>query len=240
MFDRHAAVSLLSSGLASLLLLSAAASAQHGVNLEPVSSSTVSRLELAVPRKAVTELERGVKACAKADWHSAVERFRKAIALYPQYALAYNNLGTAYTKAGDPQKGFEAYQQAVSRDDHLSMAYVNMARLLQSQDRLNEAEPLLEKVLSFDLRNGDALFVLSVVEFRLGKYDGAVAHAHEAMSINPQRYALAHYIAGQALQAQKSMSDAAAEYTLFLKQSPDSPYAAQVRAALRQLGNPTQ
>ncbi len=233
MFDRRTGVLL--PLLASLLLVKAQAQSAPAQTFEPASKSMISARDLAVPSKAAKEFKRGDEACAKADWRSAIEHFRKAIAEYPPYASAYNNLGSAYDKRGDAQAAADAFRQAISLDDHLAAAYVNLARVLEKQQRWSDAEPLLTRVLSFDPRNGEALLVLSYVQLRLKDYDHAAANAVEASAINGSQFALAYYIAGMALQASNRASQAAAEYAAFLKASPNSPFAPRAQAALQEL-----
>jgi len=205
-------------------------------NSQVPPTATVSQASLKVPKKASKELDRGGEAFQQGDWKAAVEHYEKAIALYPEYAVAYNNLGSAYVKSGDYDKARESYEKAVGIDSHLASAYVNLARLLQVQKRLPEAEEQLSKALALEPTQPETLTMLALVQFREGKLDEAIANARKVHSGDPDPYPVAHYIAAVALQAKQDQAGAQAEYELFLKESPNDPNAPRARAALKELG----
>ena len=217
-----------------VLLLNGVAKAQ-GVQFQTRPAATVAASELAVLARAAKEMERGNEAVRRGEWHKAIAHFEAAVSAYSQYAVAYNNLGIAYLKSGQVEKAITAFDRAIQLNDRLSMAYVNEARLLHIQGRSADAEPLLKKVLSYEPRYGEALLLLSFVEFRRGKYDEAVGHARDALLLDAAQYALAHFVLAMALQAKNDHQNAASEYRAFLKQSPHSPYAARAQARLNQL-----
>ena len=94
--------------------------AREMVNANPTKSSgaTVSASDLKVPKKASKEFDKATKLIAKQDWQAAIDQLNKALALYPDYAEAYNNLGVVYAHLGDPNKEREALQKAVAADNH--------------------------------------------------------------------------------------------------------------------------
>src|SRR5580700_4012070 len=55
--------------------------------------ATVSASDLKVPKKASQEFDKAIKLIAKHQWQKAIEQLNKAVALYPSYGEAYNNLG---------------------------------------------------------------------------------------------------------------------------------------------------
>src|SRR5215831_17196006 len=56
-------------------------------------SPSISVIELNVPRKASTEMNKGMDAYSKGDMEKATAHFEKAIAEYPRYARDYDMLG---------------------------------------------------------------------------------------------------------------------------------------------------
>ncbi len=199
----------------------------------------ISAHDLAAPRAAAEEYKRGLQAFDKADWPAAIEHFRKAIAKYPNYPSAYNDLGTAYDKTGNAEDAVNAFRQAIILDDHLSVGYLNLARVFERQRFWTDAEGVLRRVLTFDARNGDALLLLSYAQIGLGEFEQAAANAIEATALPGAHQAFAHYLAGSAMLATNQDRRAVEQYTIFLQQSPDDSFAPQARAALHQLqGSP--
>ncbi len=211
--------------------------AAQQIQFETRHPATVDAWELAVPPKAAQEMAHGNEAIRRGEWRNAIRSFEAAIAAFPEYAVAYNNLGIVYVRISEADRAIGAFERAIRLNDHLSMAYVNEARLLQTQGHLTDAERLLKKVLSYDPRYGDALLLLAFVEYRQHNYDEAVGHARSALAVDAAQYVLAHFVVGMALQAESKFDAAAAEYRTFLKQAPQSPYAVRARARLEQVAD---
>jgi len=77
--------------------------------------------------------------------------------------------------------------------------------------------------------------MLSEQQLLSGEYDKAIATARKVHSMPHEHLAQVHLICGDALQHQGKNAEALAEYELYLKEYPDSPQVAQVRAAMAQL-----
>ncbi len=196
---------------------------------------TISKVALRAPAKAVKEFDRGNQAFAESNINGAIRHLQKAIELYPEYAAAYNNLGSAFARNREWDKGIDAYHNAIRLDDHLADAYVNLARVLALQNKYSDAESLLAKDLSFDPLNSSALMLISSVELRLGKYDECLSNLHKLSTASAKAYPFSHYIAAVALRAKNDIHLAVAEYDLFLKESPLNPYVPQAKAAVKEL-----
>src|SRR5579864_2862926 len=88
--------------------------------------ATVSASDLRVSKKASEEFDKATKLIAKKEWKKAIDQLNKALALYPGYAEAYNNLGVVYARLGDSVKEREALQKAIAANDHFVPAFVNL------------------------------------------------------------------------------------------------------------------
>ena len=66
------------------------------------------------------------------------------------FTHAGHNLGNLYTQLGDPAKAEEYYHAAIAVDDLAYGPKVNLALLLNTQGRNDEAEVLLREVLAYD------------------------------------------------------------------------------------------
>jgi tetratricopeptide repeat protein len=214
---------------------------------EAGSGPTVALIDLNVPKKARKELEKGNREAGKKNWAAAAAHYRAAIQEYPSYATAYNNLGIVLFQTGDKAGSRAAFEKAVSLNDHYSEACVNLGRMLYNQGDFAAAETLMEKALRSEPRNLDALIVESSAELRQGKLALAAANAlkvHDyqqpacpAPCKNPglDRYPIAHYIAGKALEFSQKLAAARDQFQLYLAEAPDGPLAPQVRSELASL-----
>lgn len=197
----------------------------------------VAVVDLNVPEGAKKEFDHGVAALQKNDWLEAKNRFQKATELHPQYASAFNNLGFALMNLGQRNQGRQAFERAVSLNGHFANAYLNLGKVSIAEGNYPEAESFLSKAAGLNPLNPAGLLLLASVDLQLGKYDECIANARRAHGLPHESHAIAHIFAARAFEAKHSPSEAMAEYKLFLEESPDSPSASKVRAALKVLQN---
>ena len=208
--------------------------ASHGSVRSP--GGAVSAKSLAVPEKAKKELQKGNNAVKKQDWNEAERQYRKTIDDFPQFALAYDNLGVVCMQRKDYACARSAWEKATSLDPGSAQGFLNLGRLHMAENSLPAAEQALQRGLSLEPLNVLGMALMADVEFLMGKYDQAVMYAHKVHTVPHQAYAVAHLIAGDSLAAQKKFTEAAAEYRTLLREAPEGPAANGARAGLRRLG----
>jgi tetratricopeptide (TPR) repeat protein len=197
--------------------------------------STVSTADLNIPAKAAREFDKATQLMARSDWKNAIAQLNRALALYPKYAAAYNNLGVAYARLGDRPHEREALQKAVAL--HFAPAFVNLAKMAIADRDMSQAETLLGKATVDDPANTPTLILLANVELLEHHYDLAIGNCRKVHSLAHDSHALAHYIAARALEHEKRPSDAAAEFRTFLQEEPTGERAEAVRRELSGLQN---
>ncbi|HXW04116.1 MAG TPA: protein kinase [Vicinamibacterales bacterium] len=114
--------------------------------------------------------------------------FERAIALDPEFALAYTTLSSLYGGLGETGRGEEyarlAYEHrdGVSERERLFITYQYHDRVTGDQTRAREALEVWTRSYPRDYRPANALAVLLI---RLGDYERAIAQAEEASRRNP-------------------------------------------------------
>jgi len=95
------------------------------------------------------EFNRGLRARAAQDYESAAAAFRRAVALRPTYAEAWNGLGYALRQQGKYPESLQAYHEALRlRPDfpealeYLGETYVKLGRLDDARRTLDRLKPL--------------------------------------------------------------------------------------------------
>lgn len=197
----------------------------------PVTSAA----ELRVPQNARKAFDQGMTAWQKKDYQQAADKFEKAVADYPEYDTAYNNLGVMYAHLGQNDKAMAAFKRSVELNDKNADADRNLARMLLREKKYAEAEDLLKKSLAVEPSEPATLTMLVMAEAQDGKLDEAVADAKKVHAVPHEGYAVVHYIAGEILEDKHQSADAIAEYNLYLKEAPSGPEAAQAKTALERL-----
>jgi Flp pilus assembly protein TadD len=209
-----------------------AAGAEPGAGVR--ASASVAAVDLNVPKKAAKEYKHAGKEMEDENWEKAINHLDKAIAIYPQYASAYNDLAVCYGHLKQKDRQRTALLKAISLNDHCVPALVNLGYLDMKDGQFAEAETLLNKALTAEPTNADALCLRAQVELEQGHYDQAIADARKAHGLT-HHFAMVHCTAASALQRENRIPEAIAELQLFLKEEPQGPRAEIVRRALLEM-----
>ena len=209
---------------------------------KPVDSKSplVSAADLNVPPKARKELDKANEPMLLHDYKKALEHLNKAIAIYPQYATAYNNLGVLYARMNDVPHEQEALEKAISLDGHFAMALVNLGKLSLREKNFPKAESVLDKAVGASPNNAESLMLLADAEYMDQHYDAAITSARQAHAASHDHPSFVHYIAARAYQNKNRQQDALAEFQIFLKEEPHGPRADHVRGDIAKIQRAAQ
>ena len=191
--------------------------------------STVSASDLKVPKKASQEFDKATKLIAKQEWQKAIDQLNKALALYPAYAEAYNNLGVVYARLGDSAKERDALQKAIALNDHFAPALVNLARMEMKQQDFGAAEAHLNQASAADPINTRTLVLLAQTQLLNHHYEDAIASAGKVHAMSHDAYAVVHYVAARAWERLNRFAEAVRELQLFLTEEPSGERATAAR-----------
>jgi len=203
-----------------------------------VRGRVVSTAELSVPQNARQEYSRAHDAVARQDIDAAIAHLKKAIEIAPQYAAAWNQLGTiAYQSKQYPQA--EAYfREALKQDPNAYSPLVNLGGALMAQNKVEESLAVnLEAVKAMP---GDALAhsQLGSSYFFLGRLDEAEIQLKEAKAIDPGHFSYPQLVLVGIYTRRNQPEAAAAEIREFIKLHPDSEWTPKLRKALETLAVP--
>ena len=209
----------------------------HGSSTAPggLDSSIIPTSRMKAPEKAQKEFEKGSESLDKKAWEEARKHFEAAIAIYPDYDVAYNGLGQALANTGDATAARTAFEKAIKINDNFAMAYRNLARISLSERKFDEMDSLLTRSLSSDPLNAWALAYAAYAELQLHKFDDAIDHARKAHSVPHDGLASIHIVAARALEEKQRPAEAAAEYRLYLQEDATGRDAERARKAIARL-----
>jgi tetratricopeptide (TPR) repeat protein len=98
----------------------------HSISLDPGAAAPIEDLYAAAKRY----VSKGHELSQERRYSEAETCYRKAIDLFPGYALAHNNLGWVRQMVGDEQGALKSYEEALRVDSGLRIARRNLATLL--------------------------------------------------------------------------------------------------------------
>ncbi|HLM84457.1 MAG TPA: tetratricopeptide repeat protein [Candidatus Bathyarchaeia archaeon] len=102
------------------------------------------------------------------DMNRAVEEFKKAIEINPNYADAYHNLGNTYQAMGQLELAMENYLKAASINPQLWQSYQNMAAIYFNREQYDQALENIKKALEINPNDQNLQQNLQVIEAKAG------------------------------------------------------------------------
>ena len=160
------------------------------------------------------------------DLERAIDYFQKAIAIDPNYALAYSGLADAYslnivnTSRERMGKAREAALKALSLDDNLPEAHASLGRILSVDDYdFAGAERELRRAIELNPNYGTGHHFLGDLLSITGRFEEAFAENRRAMELEPYS-AVFKACYGNSLTRARSYDEATAQYNKALELEP--------------------
>ncbi len=179
---------------------------------------------------------RGEQLAGEGKIDEAIEAFRRAISIDPQYAAAHHNLGVLLRRQGLINEAIESYTRAIAIQPDFAEVHNNLGASLKDLGRLDEAVASYLKALAIKPDYAEAHNNLGNALRELGKLDEAVANFHKALAIKPD-IAEAHNNLGNVLQELGKLDEAVASFHKALDIKPDYVEAhSNLGSAFKQLG----
>ena len=162
----------------------------------------------------------GASAAQLGKLDEAVIAFQKALAIRPDNAGAYSNMGNALKNQGKLKEALEAYKKALSIRPDYAEAYLNMGNVLKEQEELQEAIGAYNKALAIKTDYADAYLNLGNALRDQGKLEEAIAAYNKVLSVKPD-YAEAYNNKGLIFKEQEKLEEAINAYNNALSIKPD-------------------
>lgn len=150
----------------------------------------------------------------------AIESFKKALQINPDYAEAHNSLGIALQGQGRFDEAIASYDKALQIKPDLFEALNNRGAALMHQGRLDEAIASFGKALEINPSFAEAHNNLGTALKRQGRLVEAISSFRKAVHITP-RFAEAHNGLGAALMDQGHPDEAIKSFRRAIQIKPD-------------------
>jgi Flp pilus assembly protein TadD len=154
----------------------------------------------------------------------ALQNYRHAVQLKPDYAGAYTDIAILLDQQGDLPGAEDACRRAVAANPDSPRVHSNLAAVLDRQERFAEAAESCRQALARDPGLAEAHSNLAAVLWRQRDLAAAVASCRQAISINPN-CAAAYCNLGTALSDQGDLAEGLRCYERVLTLQPDSAAA---------------
>ena len=196
---------------------------------------SVSTAQLAIPSKAQRDYDEAHKELARHDSDAATRRLEEAVVLAPQFAEAWNELGTIAYQTQKYVRAEECFREALKQDSQAFEPLVNLGGVLVTVHRADEA--MQYNAMAVAMRPNDALAhsQLGMNYFELGDLDLSAKHLERARAIDPTHFSHPQLLLAEIHLRRGEKSEAADVLEEFLRYHPDWPQAARVRQNIAEI-----
>ncbi|MGD1041551.1 MAG: tetratricopeptide repeat protein [Sedimentisphaerales bacterium] len=146
-------------------------------------------------------------------YQDAIEAYKQAIRIKPDFAGAHYNLGVAYGKLGRYQDAIESYKQAIRIKPDYAEAHCNLGIAYVNLDRYQDGIESYKQAIRIKPDYAYAHNNLGIAYGELGRYQDAIEAYKQAIRINPD-LAEVHYNLGHTYLRVGDKSSALEEYKI--------------------------
>jgi tetratricopeptide (TPR) repeat protein len=203
---------------------------RHWRDSESLWRMTLERTEA----NSVAHAQLGIALEQSGETAEAVEHYRRAIAIQPDYATPRYNLGNVLAARGDVDGAVEQYRQAIRVRPDYARAHHNLGSALLRQGRRDEAVAQYREALRIDPSYAAAHDNLGVALAGQGEIAAAVEHFRRSLEIEPGS-ARTHALLAMGLEQSGDRAGAIEHYRRAMElaaASGDRRLAEQLRARL--------
>jgi tetratricopeptide (TPR) repeat protein len=198
---------------------------------QPFSSNTVSVGQLKVPAKAFHHLEAAQRHFANLQLTGAAIELHRAIDVYPAFAKAFFMDALIRLAEKDYSGSVESAAHAISLDDEDAYSWVALATAYNSLNEWSEAEAAAGRALALNPSAWQGRLELAKSFYGQGEYQLALNTMDQISKDFPD----VHLIRANVLQRLGRTSEAAEQFSFFLRQAPTDARCSQIR----QIGDPS-
>jgi Flp pilus assembly protein TadD len=187
-----------------------------------------------VPEKARKLYDTGVEQ-SRDDAAKAAESFKEAIALYPNFPLALNELGVQYLKLRQINKAIDVLKEACKLNPEAFPSRLNLGIALLESKQFGQAEEQLREALKKNTNAPTAHMYLGIALLRLSKFEEAEKELLIAAEPNAAHLSMANYYLGGLYWRNKDYPKAVEQLEKYVLLTPNAPDVERVRGTIKEL-----
>jgi tetratricopeptide (TPR) repeat protein len=197
----------------------------------PTSSAFDPFREFDLPPRARKEFDLGRREQKTGQCARAMPHFQKAVAMYPRYSEAFSEIGRCNVQMGNLAAAEESFKKAVQFGSGIGPT-VDLANLYVTQQRFDEGEKLITRLLPQNPAEGDLYAVLARIYFARGRTRDAELAGLEAHSRGHQSPDI-HLILAKIYENQRNRPALITQLRTYLDENPLGTIPDQVRKQLQ-------
>jgi len=206
----------------------------HSVAKTP--EAAVSAASLAAPKDAQKSLDKARDHIAKRQFAEAESEFHKAVAIYPKYADAWQELGALLQSEKKNDEARRAYVQAASCDPSFAKPQLSLALLSAQEKDWQDTLASAAALIKIDPKAYPQAYYYSAVSYyNLSDGDKAFENARQAVDLDTRHSTpLAEELLGVIYYERGDFKAAAEQFRNCIDHLGDTPHTASVQKLLAQ------
>jgi tetratricopeptide (TPR) repeat protein len=186
-------------------------------------------IDVQIPDKARKEFERASSAVREGKTAEAIVHLRRAIALYPRYLMAHNDLGTQLLELGRLDEAEAELRLSLSIDSAAFNPTLNLGIVLLQRHQFVEARDVLDKAISLQAQSPAARLYIGLALSGTSESARARKEFQAAYDLGGGQYAIALFYLGQLYMAGGDRKQALLYFQRYLREAPNANNLDQVR-----------
>jgi tetratricopeptide (TPR) repeat protein len=202
------------------------------------SSSTVGTIDASaggVPDAAKDLYKQAVESAKSGDRKKAVGELKQAVAIYPNFMTALNELGVQYIALKQFKEAAEALRTAIKIAPEAFYPRLNYGIVLVNLKNYKDAATELQIAVQKDSSSATAQFYFGRTLVSLENYDAAERALRQTISIGGDEATEAHRYLGAVYIEKHESLRAADELEQYLKLAPKAKDSEKIRAIIKDL-----
>lgn len=187
-----------------------------------------------VPPRARASYDKATQLAQAGNNKAAVEQLKQAISEYPEFMLAFNELGVQYLRLGELDKADEALAKARKLAPDSATPLLTHGVLLAVMGKYNLAVPELQTALKQKDQSAIGHLYLGQSLAILGRFSDAEIHLARAIELGGDEVKDAHRFLGAIYFQRGEREKGVTEFETYLRLAPKAKDAEQVREMIRQ------
>jgi tetratricopeptide (TPR) repeat protein len=196
---------------------------------------SAAELSQVVPPAAKKEYKLGVKFVGKGDFRQAAAHFAQAIALYPEYLAARNDLGAQYLKLKRLDEAEQNFKIVLERDPKNFNAKFNLGLVRVERKDYPDAISQLNQAIVIDSARPVARLWLGFALLETGDMTRAEQELTKALVMGGEECVAANYLLARIYMARGDTAEASRSVELYLEDAPKGEYAEDARQLQKKL-----
>jgi tetratricopeptide (TPR) repeat protein len=196
---------------------------------------SASEFDQPAPAAARKEYDQSMRLISKGNVEQAIERLQRAIAIYPDYLDARNDLGAQYLKLKRFDEAAEQFRVVLEKNPKYFNSRFNLGLVLIERKIYAAAIEQFNQAIAIDSARPEARLWLGVALLQTNDLQSAERELSKAVIMGGTELAESHYYLAQIFLRRGDTAEASRALKAYLGGSPKGEFAAEARSLLKKL-----